>query len=399
MKRLGTCLALAGLLVLTTGCSFYKRVSEHSIRYNHAVEKAHNELLLLNILRARDRFPMHFTAISQVKGTISTTFGSPAEGTIGGGSPDVTLTPGGNYTSSPTFDVAVLDSESFMRGFLTPVSLEIVQYYLDQGWPVDLLFYLLVEKIETLPEAFSAKEVAQVPKPSDSEPEVLRYRGGTEDQEKLFGKFVAHIASEDSVIDIRQESLPVGPPIDATKLNSLGDLLKAGESKLKLEATDDSGTQYQLKKPGAFFIEFKDKAGNPSALHDQGTFSKKGDQTKRSKEVGKVTLRSPQGVLYFLGELAREMAGDPNAGPRLPGGERLFVVREGSGDGEAGAAITAEFQGRTYHIPNNGTLDASDPAAPAGRSLQCIALVAQLIALQKDATELPRTGTVTVVGG
>ena len=64
-------LSAALLCATLAACSFDQRIADHAVKYNKTVEEANNSLLLLNILRARDRRPMHFTAISQVRGSLS----------------------------------------------------------------------------------------------------------------------------------------------------------------------------------------------------------------------------------------------------------------------------------------------------------------------------------------
>ncbi len=64
-------LSAALLCAVLAACSFDGRIADHAVKYNKTVEEANNSLLLLNILRARDRRPMHFTAISQLRGSLS----------------------------------------------------------------------------------------------------------------------------------------------------------------------------------------------------------------------------------------------------------------------------------------------------------------------------------------
>ena len=144
-------LSLGILLASISACSFWQKIAEHSLRYNETVEQVHNELLLLNILRSSRGLPMHFTALTAIKGNLSTAASNSAEAAIGGGKSNPLIIPSGEVSSNPTYDVAVLDSQKFMRGILSPVSMETVQLYWEHGWPRDLLFHLLVESV-TLPD-------------------------------------------------------------------------------------------------------------------------------------------------------------------------------------------------------------------------------------------------------
>ena len=64
-------LSVALLCAAVAACSFDEGIAERAVKYSKTVEEANNSLLLLNILRARDRRPMHFTAISQVRGSLT----------------------------------------------------------------------------------------------------------------------------------------------------------------------------------------------------------------------------------------------------------------------------------------------------------------------------------------
>lgn len=62
--------------VLTAGlalgaCSFSGTVAQHTVDYNLTMERVNNEILLLNILRAKERRPMVFSRIAQIKGNFS----------------------------------------------------------------------------------------------------------------------------------------------------------------------------------------------------------------------------------------------------------------------------------------------------------------------------------------
>ena len=61
--------------VFLLACSSNEKIAADAIGYNRVVEKAANSQVLYNILRARDRKPMHFTSLSQLRGsyTVSST--------------------------------------------------------------------------------------------------------------------------------------------------------------------------------------------------------------------------------------------------------------------------------------------------------------------------------------
>src|SRR6185503_7299609 len=143
--------ALAAVALLAA-CAFAPKETfvKAAYDYNLAVEESQNQMLLLNVVRASKRHPMYFTAISAMRGNITSSAGfGDSSIPVGGGSASAgTIAPNASYSANPSFDLAVLDSKSFTRGILTPVPVETFQYYWDQGWPKELLLNLFVASIK-----------------------------------------------------------------------------------------------------------------------------------------------------------------------------------------------------------------------------------------------------------
>mgnify|MGYP001007143677 FL=1 len=140
--------ALAASLSLS-GCVPGASLSSRAVDYNTAAEAARNEMLLLNVLRARDRRPMVFTGLSRITGSVRAEARVGATATVSAAAPDVqAYSPSFGFTDSPTFDVAVLDSQEFTRGVMTPVSTEVLEYFWDQGYNREVLLYLVVDRVE-----------------------------------------------------------------------------------------------------------------------------------------------------------------------------------------------------------------------------------------------------------
>lgn len=150
------------------GCSVIDDYSWRAVDYNREAEQAQQQVLLLNIVRASLRRPMQFTSLQTVTGSAN------VAGSVNGGAQGVSNTPlisrfgltpaptstvlsrilTGNVTGnvnmggSATFTVPILDTQEFYRGILTPIPLQAFDYYLQQGYPAELLFDLLVLKVE-----------------------------------------------------------------------------------------------------------------------------------------------------------------------------------------------------------------------------------------------------------
>ena len=112
---------------------------------------------------------MQFTAVSQIRGSLSISstgslgltvpFGGDAGSTF-------TLSPSLNlsHSSSPSFDVAILDTKEFMSGILTPVDMKLIEYYWQQGWPKELLLYLFIREVKIEKQAEEVKVEKQAKK-------------------------------------------------------------------------------------------------------------------------------------------------------------------------------------------------------------------------------------------
>ncbi len=355
-------LTLLLLVLLLAGCAFQVRIAEDGVAYNKTVERMQNELLLLNILRAKDRKPMHFTALSLIRGNLRGSFDSRGTFPFGGDASDMfTSSAAASYTSNPSFDVAILNSQEFMKGIMSPTPMETIGYYQDQGWPPRLLAYLFIRRIVVGEEEY-------VNYPPD--------RG-------RFAEFRDFI--ENNKLLIVERDLPptvIGPALPKESFLDLGNLVKAQKAGLKvLETRPDSG-MYVLQKPRSeltFVLE------------------------ESLKPVGIVYVRSPEAILYYLGELVRAQEADdhfpmPKISTRIgPGRDdkewwNLFLARrQTTADGNP--LVFTEYDGTTYVIPAQRSGDDG-----SGRSMNCLNLVTQLVALQKVSKELATTSAVTLIG-
>lgn len=147
----GLRVSLLAIVISALGaCSTQKiPVAAHAVAYNRAVASSQDGVLLLNVLRARDGLPMHFTSLTDISGQTTVTGGVditlPLSGPISGTG---TATPSVGVQTGPTYNVVVENKEKFVNGLLNPVSLDILDRYMVQAWPRDLLFHMFFSKIE-----------------------------------------------------------------------------------------------------------------------------------------------------------------------------------------------------------------------------------------------------------
>lgn len=159
-----TSLAVA-LLALLSGCAFPSTVQRMGVDYNGAVAGMANELTLLNIVRAKEQLPLHYTSVSrltgsltlkgsasigdEIRGTETTTTTSASPSTVTKTGVD-TLKPtiSGEVNTGSNFDIAILDTQKFYQGITAAIPFTTVENYIAQGFPNQLLTRLVVERID-----------------------------------------------------------------------------------------------------------------------------------------------------------------------------------------------------------------------------------------------------------
>ncbi len=530
-RRRGTLTAAAVLGIASfvlAGCAIVDQFSGRAVEYNLQAEQATQQALLLNVIRASLRRPMQFTSLQSITGTAS------ANASVSGGYTNTHQTPylnpfsiipantnaalarlvtgtGGataSMSGGPTFTVPVLDTQEFYQGILTPVSHQIIDYYVQQGYPQQLLMDLFIAKIEVI---------------STDSPTCDRFTFHNAVRNELqIGQFKAladYLLGSGLSTERASDSVPYGPPISSVHepLNA-SDTAKMVEAYSKVSAAGldirSDGQNYRLQRRTSryrfcFALRGRNKpvwlgapedeiycghfrpsqttgarpasgqrsttaaaadaglcgpASRRQGLPEEGTSSFQGVKLSdavlqriarlqegaaaagasedelfpvhrfRNRHVTfRFQTRSVEGILYYLGEITRQHltpeAGqsrvaqtktslhygsfppedcDPfeNGGRRQEktdmvrlGGRRerdvrpyycenLFRLETNPGPG---SFLSVQYDGTTYAIP-------SEPAL-AGRSLQVLELIKQLMALHTSAKQLPSSTVISIIGG
>ncbi len=373
----------AAATFLLAGCVSGGALSGRAVDYNTAAETARNEMLLMNVLRARDRKPMVFTGLSRITGSVRAESRIGAAASTGSAAPDVqAFSPSFGFTDSPTFDVAVLDSQEFTRGIMTPVSTEILEYFWDQGYNREVLLYLVVDRVELECDG-ALRSLENDP----TEPSFAAFRSLVDDLAD---------AGRWEFDDYRTEK--IGPPVDAAEARRLPTLVQMASSPLRLRPLAD-GT-FQLEKTSTKMRlavaeprECGAGSGTPLRLYDSRGAVEAATTKAPGESRGRIVMRSPQSILHYLGELARperEVVIRPRRGGQAASERRLFAVRPAGAC--SGNEVAVRYDGDRWAIPR-GTGDCD-----GGRSMQSLAITAQLLSLLQSARDLPATSTVRIVG-
>jgi hypothetical protein len=474
-------LAVAALLLLPGlgGCVVSRAISAGAVADNLAVERAQNEMLLLNVLRGKDHRPMYVTGISKITGSIKAEASLNATAPFGSvqsdrpaslSAPYFVGSPTATYNWNPSFDVDVLDTSEFMRGFLAPVSSDVFAYYWQQGFYPEFLFHLMVQKVEVKVEHAVCDTDNAGSRKVDEYVIFNNHEGGGEPVElERFTQWVSRVLEAHPHFE---EGKPeaVGPPLSAEDAGRA--LIRGLQPGLNLAQV---GKQYQFQRDPQLSLVLKlddtptllkdlyawtadayrrdpagmqlhtyseaysaeadadgcpspesagEKAAAPRSFPIEATASTRGfteaglirldGDPSPARMTLTLYLRSPEAILYYLGELARfeESTGKALYVCMHDTLEPLFVVRRGGVEcGSLRAVVATNGAGLTYFIPgpgdaprgscgqpNDKTFELRELSCDPGRSLHALTVVSQLIALQKSAKDLPTSNVVRVLG-
>ena len=437
--------------VLLTGCVRYRSIAESAVSFNLAVERAQNEMLLLNAVRSAKRRPMYITGVSNVTGSVRVEVSAGLDVPLS--DPVDKVSPRATYSESPTFSVPVLDTQEFVKGFLQSVPNGILAYYWEQGWPRSLLMHLFVQRVRVRTE-----RTVLVDGKKRLEVKVYTFDNYPDSRDETLCKYVKFSRFVDRYLDpvksnprfeVKTSTRTVGPP-----LAQIGpqEVLNANREGLEIVREDDHYVVRQQRSDLALVVDgLEDIADFALSLSEEACAAgarpeadvqvsyrdlpedaakaevrlelQEPDLTTQAAPVSPEEtlsasptvsvdffIRSPEGMLYYLGQLMRvEETG------RMPeicvqGQSQPIFNAVGSGTGCGQGILAVRYEGERYVIPRgSGPYESCEPGEDAkprispvacvpGRSMQSLSLVNQLISLQKSAKDLPGTGVIRTIG-
>ncbi len=418
MKR--TMILLAAMGSTVSGCAFRPELERVAVDQNQLVANVTNETTLLNILRARDYQPMHFTTFSELSGNVEVTMSGEAslalpsealETAINGATGGVTsftrkkaidtATPkfGSTFATKPSFKLQVHSNEKFQRGIMQPISEHQIDYFLQLGWPPKLIAALFIERIDFVS--------------NDGKNRVLETLYNDPESNAHACDFADFIREYEFASNAdRSRNFVIGPLAGFSTGAKMGDYSSIDGKALDLVGEGTTADPHKLvrKRPDVITLSFKGVAagGEPCARTKSSDSGKKivappGSEwsveallrsdmrvSRRNPTlfeiVGKgegrpvITTRSTQGIIYFVGEYMRERS----TRYLVDDNRTLFDWTEGEGTG----VVSAKFDGMRYFIPRG--------SHTKSRSLQVIDLLQQLLNLHKSADDLPISRSVTL---
>ncbi len=156
--RVPMLLLLAGATLLLAGCG-PKRVRADFTHYENSYAVTSNQELLLNLARLEQHDPTYFFKLGQINSSYRMEASLTGTGGISTvSSPPATGIPTGNgtapllYENDPSFSFIPVNDQTNAQLLLQPVPENVFYSLFQQGWRVDQLFRLMVDRIEvTLP--------------------------------------------------------------------------------------------------------------------------------------------------------------------------------------------------------------------------------------------------------
>ncbi len=382
-----------------TGCMSGADFAGRAVEHNRAIAMASDQIALLNIVRAALDRPVVYSQFNGVSEDFSNEAGLSVNVPFGADA--------GNYYSSNlslgpnqyvSLSTSPLDDVDFYQGVMRPIQIGLLRYYLDNGWPRDLLLSLAVEKLE-ISDAFYARVVREsdaacaagygglacqrIADPARQGAIPAAYKGrrlfvNDPRSSQLFDAFhnlTLRLIVLDLTIDgaYKPKTLRV-PDIEALKLDA--DAIAKLQSKSATIERDGKGyliTTYSWE-PGLKLAGL----GNTSvSIEGQSTETAEVDMT--------ASLRSPDSILFYLGAYIRDDGVDASVLIGGAGRERFVpvIVVEGCGN----SVISVDLDGSCYGIPADGD----------HVSMKVVAFIHQVFGLNKRAVEPPAPAVVRTV--
>jgi hypothetical protein len=389
LLQLSACAALVG------ACSLSPVVEKNSVDYNETIEQVSNKSLVTNILRARDGAPLYFPDLSQVRGSVSATV--TATSTIPWKGPSTGSTTSGPFSANtnPTFDIAPTNTKQFYLGLLSPVSPTLFQYFVARAEGYGSFmepFHLLVSGIEV-----------SVP---GQRQRLISWYSQTDGGAEFVALSDKWLTKQSPIIRTTKggQSKPFGPPmlVDAKAV------VEAKSAGLEVQSSSDGKMQFM--KPGGgsdtvicFFdgtvftpVTIVQNSPIKGPASDQATFIKsvpgcpgRADGTRYA-----LRLRSTEQVFNYLGLLAEENTKFLRPNGSYPGCPRLpFVISSTPTDF---VRFSVEYRGSAYYVSD---MNHKLSCGGLDRTLPILAILNDLLNVNRDANEIPATKAVQAVGG
>jgi len=385
-------LTLAGVLcsLAVTGCLSPITLNRAVTSYDEAITDAISKQLLINIARAHQHQPIHFTGVSNIAATFDFRVNAGATPAFTGEAGRALLPIfGGSVAENPTISIAPIEGEEFTKRLLTPFQETKFLLLLRQRYDIDLLLRLMAQELRITE---NGQEVAYRNTPTD--------RTGYE----MFRRVVTHLSAIQDQNQLHAEPLIYNRtwtiPADSVTAEGFQALQK--EYLVTYSRKDNS---YTLRKQitGQILITNYDPnmlspderarlidETEEGQLNDVSFDIRPGHIGGEYPLKGDFRLRSFNTILNFLG---RSLEKDPeynvDKDPRTPAVHEnpVHTMELLLSDGApSGADLSIQSHGKYYAVNTTGPL-----ARWNRKAFQMLYLLFQM-----TVSEVPRVGTPSI---
>jgi len=147
-------------IAILCGCAVVDPVDSRYDTVDRSLAKARNEAILLNLVRASHDYPLSFVTVANVTPSLTNTTALGLPAFLLGPKTALAVTPpygeallssstAANSTAvSTNFNISTQETSAFYVGFLKPIDLTTLTYFIRQGYPSELLFWLFTDSFE-----------------------------------------------------------------------------------------------------------------------------------------------------------------------------------------------------------------------------------------------------------
>jgi hypothetical protein len=307
------------LALVLPGCLSPMALDGMSLEYNQTTADDISKQLLMNIARAKNNEPIHFSGIASIAATLNFQANVGVTPPLTGNN-GTTLMPiiGGGASENPTISIVPMQGEEFTKRMLAPLTEDKLTLLLRQNVDVDMLLRLVTLEFRTR---------------NNGREEVYHNRPRDRDDYALFRRVVLHLSSIQDRDELYIEPLDFQRhwTLPADKMTAEGfQVLEKGYS----IQFDPQNKVYHLSKQvaGRIVITNYDPDLLPEAerirLNDEAEQNAPNDLLLDIRPEfpggeyplhGRFRLRSFSNILYFIGRtLSAEPERDISKDPRTP---------------------------------------------------------------------------------
>jgi hypothetical protein len=139
-------LAVVVSIVPLSGCvPITGSLAKQATNFNMSAANAQDDTLLLNIVRAAYRYPMHYSLVTTLSETGTVTFGGTLTlpfAPFHNGVDQYNVAPTAQVQISPVLNTALVETKEFYNGMLAPLSLQEIALFTKEGVPPSELYTL-----------------------------------------------------------------------------------------------------------------------------------------------------------------------------------------------------------------------------------------------------------------